>query len=136
MTPGLRLLKEEGTLGDFLARDSYNFRFNPEIHPVLRQRKILVGLVTMTAITMLAVYGYAEEPTSQTNAHLKKWLEKYPEADLNGDGVLTASEVWLFQADKPKKQQAKQAQAKRARQGQQSKQASQASKGQRAAKKL
>lgn len=39
----------------------------------------------------------AEEPTSRTNAHLQRWLEKFPLADENKDGVLTASEVWAYQ---------------------------------------
>lgn len=34
------------------------------------------------------------EPTSQTNPHLKTWLEKHPKTDANGDGILTASEFW------------------------------------------
>ncbi len=37
------------------------------------------------------------EPTSQTNAHLQRWLEKFPVADENKDGVLTAAEVWAYQ---------------------------------------
>ena len=100
---------------------------------MLQQRKILIGLAVLAAIAMLSRPCYAEEPTSQTNAHLKKWLEKYPEADLNGDGILTASEVWLFQADKAKMQKAEQARAKRERLSEQAKQASQAPQGEVAA---
>ena len=39
-------------------------------------------------------------PNSLTSPHLKKWLEKFPAADLNHDGILTAEEVWEFQSPK------------------------------------
>lgn len=36
------------------------------------------------------------EPTSADNAHLRRWLAKFPAADANRDGVLTNTEVWTY----------------------------------------
>ena len=63
-------------------------------------------------------------PTSATSAHLKKWLEKFPAADLNHDGILTTPEVWEFQS--PKYQAA---QIQKARQSQKARLAKQAQPG-------
>jgi hypothetical protein len=38
----------------------------------------------------------ADEPTSRSNPHLKRWLAKHPKTDANGDGILTASELWRY----------------------------------------
>jgi hypothetical protein len=43
-------------------------------------------------------------PTSQTNAHLKKWLELHPKSDANGDSILTASELWADRLERLPKQ--------------------------------
>jgi len=51
------------------------------------------------------------EPTSENNANLRKALERYPEADANGDGVLTLSEAKAFK----QKQRSKQRSAKGAK---------------------
>lgn len=45
----------------------------------------------------------ADEPTSRTSGHLKKYLVKFPEADANSDGVLTASEAWAYHATYPQR---------------------------------
>ncbi len=57
-------------------------------------------MTAVAAIAIFAMSSFGEEVTSQNNEHLKKWLEKFPQADLNGDGVLTAAEVWEFQSGK------------------------------------
>lgn len=55
----------------------------------------------VAAAALLLVTGgpraAAEELTSRTNAHLQRWLEKFPTADENKDDVLTATEVWAYQ---------------------------------------
>jgi len=45
------------------------------------------------------------EPTSENNARLRKALERYPQADANGDGVLTLSEVKDFRQKQQGRQQ-------------------------------
>ena len=75
-------------------------------------------LAATAAIAVFVVASAADEPTSQTNAHLKKWLEKNPKTDANGDGILTASEMWAFMQRKPQppaKRAAKSAPAKAAK---------------------
>ncbi len=47
----------------------------------------------------------AAEPTSEDNAQLRKALERYPEADANGDGVLTLSEAKAFRQKQRSEQQ-------------------------------
>jgi acetyl esterase/lipase len=85
------------------------------------QRRIggLSGLTVIAAIALFATRCLGEEVTSQNNEHLKRWLQKFPQADLNGDGVLTAAEVWEFQSGKYKAQQ-----LQKARQAQQAQKAS------------
>lgn len=57
----------------------------------------------------------AEAVTSETSAHLKKWLARYPQADADKDGVLTATEVWTFQMGAPERTRAAAAERAKAR---------------------
>jgi acetyl esterase/lipase len=45
-----------------------------------------------------ATEAWAAEPTSATDPRLKQALARFPEADANGDGVLTGTEARAFQA--------------------------------------
>jgi len=60
-----------------------------------------VGCLVAAAIVVFEWNVFADEPTSQTNDHLKNWLAKSPKADANGDGILTASELWGSLQRKP-----------------------------------
>ncbi|MHC4753413.1 MAG: hypothetical protein ACYTFW_26565, partial [Planctomycetota bacterium] len=48
---------------------------------------------------------FAAEPNSKNNARLRKALELYPEADVNGDGILTLSEAKAFRQKQRSKPQ-------------------------------
>lgn len=50
-------------------------------------------LAVIGALWMLTGTGIAGEASSKSNDRLKRLLERFPRADLNGDGVLTASEA-------------------------------------------
>jgi acetyl esterase len=56
------------------------------------------GSLILMAVALLARGAQGDELTSQNNEHLAKWLKKVPKADLNGDGILTASEVWKIRS--------------------------------------
>lgn len=68
-------------------------------HPnsTARSRLLLGAAVAALLLFPGAPRAAAEELTSRTNAHLQRWLEKFPIADENKDGVLTATEVWAYQ---------------------------------------
>lgn len=40
----------------------------------------------------------SDEPTSENDEHLRRGLAKYPRADINGNGVLTMSEIRAYMA--------------------------------------
>jgi len=52
----------------------------------------LIRAVTL-ALLASASGTFAAEPTSETDERLKKALQRFPKADLDGDGVLTRSEA-------------------------------------------
>jgi acetyl esterase len=66
----------------------------------------LRGLLCLVFITV-----QAEEPTSATSEHLRRWLARFPAADLDGDRILTSSEAWRYQGEGP--QRARRAAAER-----------------------
>jgi len=55
-------------------------------------RLLPLALACLLAATAPAPAG-AAAPTAETDARLKRALERFPQIDLNGDGVLTADEV-------------------------------------------
>jgi len=57
-------------------------------------RRSRMFLLVVTGFLLLAhsMPARAAEPTSETNERLQRILERFPKADLNGDGVLTAAE--------------------------------------------
>lgn len=66
-------------------------------------------LIIFLLAGMICSFSFAEEKTSENNPQLKQALKKYPQADLNGDGILTETEVkeakkkFGFNKNKPKK---------------------------------
>lgn len=62
----------------------------------------LILLVLATA----AFAQPAQERTSKNTRQLKQWLEQFPDADANKDGVLTESEARAYRDKLPKKQPA------------------------------
>ncbi len=65
---------------------------------------LLVGLATSVAV--------ADEPTSENNPRLAGWLEDFPEADANRDGVLTRTEALAYR-DRRRAEQGRAAAARR-----------------------
>lgn len=62
-------------------------------------RRILV--LSTVAVTALLVWGRAgagAEGTSKTDPRMKRWLERFPEADADKDGVLTMQELSAHRA--------------------------------------
>jgi len=57
-------------------------------------RAILSGVLPVLLISALP--GAAEERTSENDPQFARWLKKFPKADANGDGILTASEVKAY----------------------------------------
>ena len=53
---------------------------------------------------LTVVFCSAAEPTSKANANLKRILERYPQADVNKDGVLTLTEAKAFQKKRQKRE--------------------------------
>lgn len=53
----------------------------------------------------------ADPAPSSGEEHLRRWLKRFPDADYNRDGVLTAAEAWRYQGEGP--QRARAAQAKK-----------------------
>ncbi len=51
--------------------------------------------LAVSVLAALAAAAVAEE-TSETNPRLKRWLERYPDADADKDGVLTMSEARAY----------------------------------------
>jgi len=52
-----------------------------------------VAAIVAILFVAWAAESLAAEPTSENSPRLKEVLQKYPKADLNGDGVLTAEEA-------------------------------------------
>ncbi len=50
--------------------------------------------VVLGMLLLFSVGVDAQERTSENNKRLKDLLKRYPQADTNGDGVLTEKEVW------------------------------------------
>jgi hypothetical protein len=63
-------------------------------------------LSVLLIVVCFSLVVSADDKTSENNAQLKKWLERFPEADANKDGVLTLSEARAFH-QKRRDQQAK-----------------------------
>lgn len=59
-------------------------------------------LSTMRALSAVAVVAAAER-TSQTDPRLREGLARFPQADTNGDGILTESEARAFLAKRKRK---------------------------------
>ncbi len=53
-------------------------------------------LTTLILLASCHVTGGAQEHTSETHDGLKRLLQRYPQADLSGDGVLTMDEARRF----------------------------------------
>ncbi len=65
---------------------------DPKMNPAL-YRYLLTVLVLFA---VCHVVGEAQAPTSETHDGLKRLLQRYPQADLNDDGVLTMDEARRF----------------------------------------
>lgn len=61
-----------------------------------RHALILAGLAAIPALAGAAGSAPAGEMTSQNTPRLKRALARYPQADANGDGILTASEAMAY----------------------------------------
>ncbi len=59
---------------------------------------LAAGLVTLSFFLSHSLSALAFEPTSENNERLAKALRRYPEADVNKDGVLTAAEAKDYMA--------------------------------------
>lgn len=76
------------------------------------------GLSVAAALLLgVASAGWAADspPPSSGEEHLKRWLRRFPAADYDGNGVLTASEAWRYQGEGPQRARAAQAERLRAR---------------------
>jgi len=51
---------------------------------------------------------------SRGDEHLRRWLLRFPAADANRDGRLTAEEAWQYQGDLPQRSRDQQARRERA----------------------
>lgn len=58
--------------------------------------------------------GAAEPAPSQGDEHLRRWLLRFPEADADRDGRLTAVEAWQYQGELPQRSREQQARRERA----------------------
>jgi acetyl esterase len=58
--------------------------------------------------------GAADPAPSQGDEHLRRWLLRFPEADADRDGRLTAVEAWQYQGDLPQRSREQQARRERA----------------------
>ncbi len=67
-------------------------------------RVLMIMLLACLALAPVV----AQEQTSETNERLAQWLERYPQADADRDGVLTATEAAAFR-EKLEERRAKQA---------------------------
>lgn len=73
--------------------------------------KLLLQALICVSIVLTAGTLFAEERTSENNAQLKQGLERFPQADSNGDGVLTATEAREFIAKRRQQQEGRAAQS-------------------------
>ncbi|MBC8350830.1 MAG: alpha/beta hydrolase [Planctomycetes bacterium] len=62
----------------------------------MKIRMAILAFILLLPIWLLA----DDERSSQNNAQLKKWLEKYPAADADKDGILTFSEAKTYQRER------------------------------------
>lgn len=67
-------------------------------------RRLAVSLAV--GIVLLACRLAGETEVSQGEEHLRRWLSKFPDADYNHDGVLTAAEAWRYQGEEPQRNRA------------------------------
>ena len=65
--------------------------------------RVLVALGLILAGTVMA-HGQPVAPTDPTPEQLEKWLEQYPLADTNHDGVLTREEADAYRRQMRKQQ--------------------------------
>jgi len=56
----------------------------------------ITSLIAVVTITIFAAGLSGAEPTSKDNDRLRAGLKKFPQADTNGDGVLTMTEARAF----------------------------------------
>ncbi len=70
----------------------------------IRPHLLLVCAITIT-IAVITGNCAAQERTSNSNAQLKRWLKRFPQADANRDGVLTESEARAFRQRKQRPKQ-------------------------------
>ena len=70
---------------------------------------VWIGIVFLLLVCPSS--SYSEERTSQNDPAIKKWLKKQPQADANGDGVLTQAEAMAFRKNPDKDTGAKAAKA-------------------------
>lgn len=64
-------------------------------------RYFLSAAICILSVGIATSIAADEKPTQEER--LKKMLERFPKADVNGDGVLTAEEAKAFRAQQPKK---------------------------------
>lgn len=62
----------------------------------IARRQLAVALALGCLTWVLLPAAYSQERTSATDQRLAKWLERFPEADANGDGVLSVPEATAF----------------------------------------
>jgi acetyl esterase/lipase len=64
--------------------------------------------IFLMAVLLLFSLATAETKTSENNQKLKRALKKYPQADSNGDGILTMNEANIYKKTLKKKKRGKQ----------------------------
>lgn len=76
--------------------------------------RVTASLALGGLLLVLLGEAAAIEPTSVDSEHLRRWLARFPAADFDGDGVLTASEAWRYQGEGPARARAAAARKKQA----------------------
>ena len=69
--------------------------------PRTRERYLLGCMVGQIALLLCLMSPFAagQEKTSETDPRLGRWLKRFPEADTDGDGVLTAKEAMAYREE-------------------------------------
>ena len=89
-----RYLIDYSNLKDGLFSSSGDFFCNKsEADAILMLMKFYPLTTALTALLVLSPLSSYAQLSSEHNEKLKAAFEKYPQADLNGDGVLTWSEA-------------------------------------------
>ncbi len=61
----------------------------------------LLALIAVLAASL--VVNATESVPSTGEEHLRRWLSRFPAADSNRDGILTAAEAWHYQGEEPQR---------------------------------